>query len=299
MKKLLTFITIIIIGFSFSDMITKKNIYDLFINEDFEIINNNSYYIKENTKDNYSSYLKYLDKDTIDNNDELYSMMYTILNNGYDKYTFTCNYNCLNDIDKIDSLKLSLINQLINPKNSYKEIKTTYSTCNKVDLTIIKKYSDEDIKRINTELDNIIKKLNINSYSNVNDRIKVFHDYIADKNTYDQDMADKGSSEYHSNTAIGALFEGKAICDGYSDAMAFFLDKIGVENIKVTNDEHVWNVVKINNTWYHIDITWDDPIYTNGSNLTTHEYFMITTNELEKKNDEEHYFDKTIYDFIK
>lgn len=112
-------------------------------------------------------------------------------------------------------------------------------------------------------------------------------------------MADKGSSEYHSNTAIGALFEGKAICDGYSDAMAFFLDKIGVENIKVTNDEHVWNVVKINNTWYHIDITWDDPIYTNGSNLTTHEYFMITTNELEKKNDEEHYFDKTIYDFIK
>ncbi len=299
MKRLILFITSIIILGTFSYKITHKNILDIFLNEDYKIINNEVYYQKENVKNNYSGYLKYLDSDIVNNNDEIYSMMYTILNNGYDTYSFDCSYNCFSDIEKIDSLKLSLINQLVNPRNSYKEIKTVYSTSNKVTITVSKKYSKEDIERIDNEIDRLIKELNINNYQSINDKIKVFHDYIANKNTYDQVMADTGESEYHSNTAIGPLFEGKAICDGYSDAMAYFLDKIGIENIKITNDEHVWNAVKIDDKWYHIDVTWDDPIYTNGSNLTIHDYFMITTDELEKLKDEEHRFDRIIYNFIK
>lgn len=299
MKRLLILLTLLTIGISFSYLYTKTSIYDFIYIEDYYIVNNEAYYIKENTKPNYSDYLKYFDEDIVNNLDEIYSMYYTILNNGYDIYTFKCNYNCSKDLKNIDSLKLSLINQLVSTKNAYKEIKTSYSTDKKVDLTIIKKYSDEDILKIDTELDRIIKELKINNYSSVYDKIKVFHDYIANKNKYDSKMAETGESEYHSNSAIGPLFEGMAICDGYSDAMAFYLDKIGIENIKITNDEHVWNAVKINDKWYHIDLTWDDPIYTNGKDLTIHDYFMITTNELKSKNTEEHVFDETIYDFIK
>ena len=298
-KVLLFLISCILSFISFSNIVTGMTIYEFLYPTEYEIINNELYYKKENTKDNYSSYLEYLNKDDIYNRDDLYSMFYTILNNGYEIYTFNCNYNCLDDVNKIDSLKLSLINQLVDPKNSYKEIRTTYSTDKKVTLSIKKKYSKEDIEIIDKELDRIIVELKINNYPSISDKIRVYHDYIANKNSYDQEMANTGKSKYHSNTAIGPLFEGKAICDGYSDALALFLNKLGIENIKITNDDHVWNAVRINNTWYHIDLTWDDPIYTNGGNLTIHDYFMITTKELKDKKDDSHSFDETIYDFIK
>lgn len=299
MKKLLAIITLLLSIVSFSYMYFHMTIYDLIYPLDYNIVNNELYYKKENTKDNYSSYLTYFDRDYIENNDELYSMFYTILNNGYDIYTFTCKYNCIKDINQSDSLKLSLINQLVDPKNSYNEIKTTYTTDKKVTLDIKKKYTEEELTKIDEEIDRIIRETKLNNYSSIEDKIRIYHDYIANKNTYDQVMADTGKSEYHSNTAIGPLFEGKAICDGYSDAMAFFLNKLGIENIKITNDEHVWNAVRINNTWYHIDLTWDDPIYKNGGNLTIHDYFMISTKELKDKNDGSHDFDEKIYDFIK
>ena len=299
MKKILIPLTIIAIAISFSYLIVDIPIYDLIYKSDYNIVNNELYYKKENTKTNYSNYLKYLDIDYVNNNEEIYSMFYTILNNGYDIYTFTCKYNCLNDIDKINSLRLSVINQLVTPNNSYKEIKTSYTTDGKITLNINKKYSKEDIDRINKEIDRLIVSLKINNYPTIEEKIRVYHDYIANRNSYDQVMADTGKSEYHSNTAIGPLFEGKAICDGYSDTMAFFLDKLGIENIKVTNDEHVWNAIKLNGTWYHIDLTWDDPIYTNGRSLTIHDYFMLTTKGLKDKKDDSHSFDEKIYDFIK
>ena len=299
MKKLLVIFTLMLSFISFSYLITNDSLYSLIIKTDYNIVNNESYLKKENVKDNYSSNLKYLDTDVINSKDEIYSMMYTILNNDYENYTFFCKYNCMMDVEQVDSLTLSLINQLVSVRNQYKEIKTTYYTDGKVIINKSKRYTKEDLDKIDTEIERLIKDLKINSYSSITDKIKVFHDYLANTNTYDDVMAKTNKSEYHSNTAIGPLFEGKAICDGYSDAMAFFLDKIGIENIKVTNDEHVWNAVKIDNTWYHIDLTWDDPVYTDGSSLTTYDYFMLTTKELENKNDDAHYFDKTYYDFIK
>ena len=111
-------------------------------------------------------------------------------------------------------------------------------------------------------------------------------------------MAENRESLYHSDTAIGALFEGKAICSGYSDAMSLFLDKLGLENVRIATEEHVWNVVLIDGTWYHIDLTWDDPIVTNGGDIIQYDYFLITTDELNSKNDIEHQYNEEVYDFI-
>ena len=98
---------------------------------------------------------------------------------------------------------------------------------------------------------------------------------------------------YKSNTAIGVLLEGYGICSGYSDAMGIFLDKLGIDNYKISNDTHIWNLVKVNNKWLHIDLTWDDPIYEQNLNRDT--YFLITTAELEKLNDNTHSFNKTVF----
>ena len=34
----------------------------------------------------------------------------------------------------------------------------------------------------------------------------------------------------------------------------------------------MWNYVKINDTWYLVDVTWDDPVIEGGSNLNMYRY---------------------------
>ena len=55
------------------------------------------------------------------------------------------------------------------------------------------------------------------------------------------------------------------------------MNEIGIENTIVigtgTNsrnetESHAWNYVNLNNKWYGIDVTWDDPIISGGGILT-------------------------------
>ena len=64
-------------------------------------------------------------------------------------------------------------------------------------------------------------------------------------------------------------------------------------NYKISNEEHIWNLVYTDGNWYHLDLTWDDPISDTNVNRDT--YFLITTETLEKLNDGTHHFDKEIY----
>ena len=130
----------------------------------------------------------------------------------------------------------------------------------------------------------------------INDKIKTIHDYIINNTSYDVERNDHGTSEYESNTAYGALIEHQAICSGYADAMAIFLSKFNIENYKIASATHVWNAVKINNTWYHLDLTWDDPVSDQGE-ILDHKYFLVTTEELKKTDGElfQHQFDPTVY----
>ena len=199
---------------------------------------------------------------------------------------------------KYDANVFSYVNQLVHPYNSFKEINSKYNKITRrVDIQIQKKYSDDDIKKIDNKMNQIINDLNINNYSNVRDKIRVFHDYIASINKYDK-KKEYGSSNYNSETAIGTLFEGYSICSGYSDTMAIFLNKLGLDNIKVITDKHAWNAVKLDGNWYHIDLTWDDPIVSDGSDIISHNYFLLTTNELLRKDITEHKFDENLYDFL-
>ena len=225
------------------------------------------------------------------------------MNNGFDDFTYYCDItykDCLDDINDLskETETFTYLNQFVHPFNSFKTINSKYiGLFKRVDVEIQKKYSKNDIDKINNKINDIINSKNINSYDSVTDKIKVFHDYLADTNKYDKDKETKTSS-YHSDTAIGTLFEGYSTCSGYSDAMAIFLTKLGLENVKVITDKHAWNAVKINNKWYHIDLTWDDPIVTNGGDIISHEYFLISTDQLLKNDITQHNFDRDLYSFL-
>ena len=308
MKKLFTFILCIIIGLDIIDnmylnngiqnMIKnyfKSNTYSLVMNKD--ALNNKYKY------NDFSDTVSSTDNFTVKNKDELLNVYYTFLNNGLDNFTYYCDKNyksCINDIKEIseDANVFSYVNQLVHPYNSFKEINSKYNKITRrVDIDIKKKYSKTDIEKIDNKMNEIIDELNINNYSNIEDKIRVFHDYLASTNVYDKDK-ESNTSKYNSDTAIGTLFEGHSICSGYSDTLAIYLNKLGLDNIKVISDKHAWNAVKLNNAWYHIDLTWDDPIVKNGPDTITHNYFLITTHDLFVKDSIQHNYDRKLYSFL-
>lgn len=127
------------------------------------------------------------------------------------------------------------------------------------------------------------------------DKIKTIHDYIINNTKYDINRSDNKVNNYHSDSAYGALIEHYAICGGYADSMKLFLDRLNIPNYKISSENHIWNLVNVDNNWYHLDLTWDDPVTSNGTDVLEYDYFLITTTELEELESDQHNFDIKIY----
>ena len=232
---------------------------------------------------------------------ELLNIIYTMLNNGWQKFTFYCpdEYaECLNDVERIskDNVLLTNINNYVHPFNNFDNIVTSYYKSGEVTIEITKIYSEDDINRINAEVDRLIAKLITNDMDDVT-KIKTIHDYIINNTKYDTIRNDTNQSPYHSNTALGPLFEGYAICSGYADAMELFLEKFDLKSFKVASSLHIWNSVYINGTWKQLDLTWDDPITTTNEDYLYYKYFLVNASDLASLDTEtnQHEFDKTVY----
>ena len=263
-----------------------------FSNKEFIIAKANEYYLENN----YEFVKNYTDD--VSNKEELINYIYYVINTGSEYANGECKKEyaeCINDLKNIadDEEMLTIINNFVHPYNSFKTISFTYSNKGDFSLSIEHVYSKEEITEINFIVENKIKDLIKDSMTNV-EKIKVIHDFIIDNTKYDTLKTDNINDEtYKSNTAYGVLIQGYGICSGYSDTMAIFLDKLGIENYKISNETHIWNLILVNGKWVHLDATWDDPVSEFNENRDT--YFLITYDELLKLNDDTHAFDKNIY----
>ena len=88
------------------------------------------------------------------------------------------------------------------------------------------------------------------------------------------------------HTIYGALRNGKAVCEGYARAFKYLMDGLNVPCVLVSGtalnsqgetETHAWNYVQINNNWYAVDVTWDDPVVIGGGEQTNdmkYRYFL-------------------------
>lgn len=262
-------------------------------------VDNSNLVPNEYLKNQEFGYLNNFDDDTLSNRQDIINAYYSILNNGYDSYSLKCDFDykeCFDDFTVISKQAdlLSHINNFVSPYNSFTTINSKSYNMASITIDVIKIYDDVSIAAITGGIDGIYEKI-ITEDMDTRTKIKTFHDYIINTVSYDSTRANTGTSNYSSNTAFGPLFEGKAICSGYSDVMALFLDKLGVINYRIASETHVWNYVYLDGTWYHLDLTWNDPITSSGIDVLDHTYFLITTEELEKLDKTEHTYNKTIY----
>lgn len=110
------------------------------------------------------------------------------------------------------------------------------------------------------------------------DKAKYFHDYLILHATYSTMLAEKAN-----HSAYNCLVSGYCVCDGYAKAYKLLCDKaqIPCEIVtgKVDGVGHAWNLVQINGVWYHMDVTFDDPVGM-PEDYIDYQYFCLTTEEI-------------------
>ena len=117
------------------------------------------------------------------------------------------------------------------------------------------------------------------------DKELYLHDALITKVTYDITTVSE-------QNAYGALIDGHAVCSGYAFAFQYLLMRAGIESFYVTgtshDENHAWNIAKIDEDWYYVDPTWDDPLFIDQGAATTYEspysphyaYFNLTTDAI-------------------
>ena len=105
------------------------------------------------------------------------------------------------------------------------------------------------------------------------------HDWLVENCTYNDKAASVGSAAYpNAFNAYGALVEGQAVCEGYARGLQLLLAQRGISSTPVigrslVNDEdHMWNLVRINGFHYFVDATWND-----SNDQPSHTYFNLSS----------------------
>lgn len=104
------------------------------------------------------------------------------------------------------------------------------------------------------KMNRIAKKCRVRKASKAK-KIKKIHDWLIRRTSFNRSVNNK--QRYN---AYGALVNRKAVCMGYAMAFKMIAEKNRIECQVVMNlrGTHAWNVVKIGNKWYNVDVTQDD-----------------------------------------
>lgn len=94
------------------------------------------------------------------------------------------------------------------------------------------------------------------------EKAEALYAYLTENVTYDRRYySSRENMPYDSQTAIGALRDGTAICGGYSNALKLLFEKAGIPCFNVTGkcfqENHMWNLAKVDGQWLWFDATSD------------------------------------------
>lgn len=122
-----------------------------------------------------------------------------------------------------------------------------------------------------------------NSSMSAREKVQVCHDWIVNSTSYDYANYLAGTIPMDSYTPYGVFINHVAVCGGYSASFKLLMDIVGVPCVTVSGNayngvvtgRHAWNRVFIDGVWLFIDVTWDDPVNSDGSQTLRYDYFLI------------------------
>lgn len=101
------------------------------------------------------------------------------------------------------------------------------------------------------------------------------NDYLTSTVIYDQTLL------HHD--AYSLLVNQTGVCEAYSLAYRAIMEELGIPAIMVSSAQmnHAWNEIYVNDHWYHVDVTWNDPdsdVYGRAD----HYFFLLSDAAMEK-----------------
>lgn len=116
------------------------------------------------------------------------------------------------------------------------------------------------------------------------EKILTVHDYLCMDVEYAYDAYLSGVLTDDVHTLKGALIDKVAVCDGYSSAFQYIMQRLDIPcNLvvgKANGGDHAWNQVKLYGDWYMLDLIWDDPAWDNYGSVN-HDRFLVDESCLE------------------
>ena len=150
-------------------------------------------------------------------------------------------------------------------------------------FSLTKEVYDQRYEKLRQSVDTALQSVD-SSMTNA-EKTLALHDYLAQSITY-------GGNTDDPHSAYDALVNQQCVCDGYSKALNLLLSQIDVPSFMVTSDamNHAWNMVQLEGNWYHVDVTFDDPIRNydpEPSDYVRYTNFLLTDEQM--TNEAEHY----------
>ncbi len=136
---------------------------------------------------------------------------------------------------------------------------TTAGTCVEIDL---------QFNRTMQNLDSAKAAFDKNAGYILEEARKLPNDYEKEKYVHDA-LIDKifyNASAEMNQSAYSAMVNGETVCAGYARAFQYLLQQLGIPCYYCTGyaeERHAWNIVELDDGYYHVDVTWDDE--ANGS----------------------------------
>lgn len=124
----------------------------------------------------------------------------------------------------------------------------------------------------------IVKKAS--EYQFAFDKERVVHDEIIKNCEYSNN-----TDNIYRNSIYGVLIYKSASCEGYAKTSKYLFDLLKMESYVITGNSysptgelqaHMWNIINLGGNYYHLDLTWDDPVTEDGLPMTFYTYFNVS-----------------------
>lgn len=200
-------------------------------------------------------------------------------------------------IDKIESVFAQVVNE--NPELFFVDgdfyysyypssgIVTGVQPYYLADKTKVNELTDAQKARINQqskELEAVVNeiKAQVDPGWSPLEKALFLHDYLATHAQYDmrKEIFD----------AYSILVKGTGVCQAYTLAYRLLLNRVGIPSETVSSDslDHIWNLLQIDGNWYHVDVTWDDPI-NDRIGRVRHVYFLLSDGAIKTTQEGAHF----------
>lgn len=155
-------------------------------------------------------------------------------------------------------------------------------------------YANREIDVITKQIRKVVDKVAIKENTLKSNEFKLekyLHDTVVKSVAYDYDSLQQEDC-FDARSIVGAFLHNKAVCEGIAKVFKLLCNEFGIKCIVVlgkadkegdfSGDKyHAWNLVKIVDESYHVDVTWDNMHDTDIHHIS-YDYFNLKTKDIVK-----------------